>query len=104
MDKDGYFTIVDRKKDMIIVSGFNVYPNEIEEQIAAVPGVTEVGVIGMPDDKTGEAVVAYVVAGLPAPTRKNYRRTRPRRKLSLLTNFLRAQSARSCVANYELVQ
>jgi long-chain acyl-CoA synthetase len=68
MDKDGYFTIVDRKKDMIIVSGFNVYPNEIEEQIAAVPGVTEVGVIGMPDDKTGEAVVAYVVAGLPAPT------------------------------------
>ena len=68
MDKDGYFTIVDRKKDMIIVSGFNVYPNEIEEQVAAVPGVTEVGVIGMPDDKTGEAVVAYVVAGLPAPT------------------------------------
>jgi long-chain acyl-CoA synthetase len=68
MDKDGYFTIVDRKKDMIIVSGFNVYPNEIEEQIAAVPGVNEVGVIGMPDEKTGEAVVAYVVAGLPAPT------------------------------------
>ena len=68
MDADGYFTIVDRKKDMVLVSGFNVYPNEVEEQIAAVPGVTEVGVIGVPDDKTGEAVRAYVVAGTPAPT------------------------------------
>jgi long-chain acyl-CoA synthetase len=68
MDADGYFTIVDRKKDMVLVSGFNVYPNEVEEQIAAVPGVTEVGVIGVPDDKTGEAVRAYVVAGSPAAT------------------------------------
>lgn len=68
MDEGGFTRIVDRKKDMIIVSGFNVYPNEIEEQVAAVPGVIEVGVIGMPDDKTGEAVVAYVVAGIPAPT------------------------------------
>jgi long-chain acyl-CoA synthetase len=68
MDNDGYFKIVDRKKDMIIVSGFNVYPNEIEEQIAAVDGIQEVGVIGLPDDKTGESVVAYVVASLPAPT------------------------------------
>jgi long-chain acyl-CoA synthetase len=68
MDKDGYFTIVDRKKDMILVSGFNVYPNEVEEQIAAVPGVLEVGVIGIPDEKTGEKVQAYVVATVPAPT------------------------------------
>ena len=68
MDSDGYFTIVDRKKDMILVSGFNVYPNEVEEQIAAVPGVLEVGVIGVADEKTGEKVVAYVVATTPAPT------------------------------------
>jgi long-chain acyl-CoA synthetase len=68
MDSDGYFTIVDRKKDMILVSGFNVYPNEVEEQIAAVPGVLEVGVVGIPDDKSGEAVRAYVVAAAPAPS------------------------------------
>jgi long-chain acyl-CoA synthetase len=68
MDSDGYFTIVDRKKDMILVSGFNVYPNEVEGQIAAVPGVLEVGVIGIPDEKSGEQVRAYVVATHPAPT------------------------------------
>lgn len=68
MDSDGYFTIVDRKKDMILVSGFNVYPNEVEEQIAAVPGVLEVGVVGLPDEKTGEKVQAYIVATVPAPT------------------------------------
>jgi long-chain acyl-CoA synthetase len=68
MDSDGYFTIVDRKKDMILVSGFNVYPNEVEEQIAAVPGVLEVGVIGVPDDKSGEKVQAYVVTTMPAPS------------------------------------
>lgn len=68
MDSDGYFTIVDRKKDMILVSGFNVYPNEVEEQIAAVPGVLEVGVIGVPDEKSGEKVAAYVVANHPAPS------------------------------------
>ena len=68
MDSDGYFTIVDRKKDMILVSGFNVYPNEVEEQIAAVPGILEVGVIGIPDEKSGEKVAAYVVASVPAPT------------------------------------
>jgi long-chain acyl-CoA synthetase len=70
MDSDGYFTIVDRKKDMILVSGFNVYPNEVEEQIAAVPGVLEVGVIGVPDEKSGERVQAYVVTTLPAPTKE----------------------------------
>jgi long-chain acyl-CoA synthetase len=68
MDSDGYFTIVDRKKDMILVSGFNVYPNDVEEQIAAVPGVLEVGVIGIADEKSGEAVRAYVVASVPAPS------------------------------------
>lgn len=61
MDADGYFKIVDRKKDMILVSGFNVYPNEIEETIAALPGVLEVGVVGVPDERTGERVQAYIV-------------------------------------------
>jgi long-chain acyl-CoA synthetase len=67
-DEDGFFTIVDRKKDMIIVSGFNVFPNEVEEKIAQLEGIQEVGVIGVPDDKSGERVKAYVVAGTNAPT------------------------------------
>ena len=62
MDQDGYFQIVDRKKDVILVSGFNVYPNEIEEQIAKMPDVKEVGVIGLPDENTGERVCAYIVS------------------------------------------
>ncbi len=68
MDADGFFTIVDRKKDMVLVSGFNVYPNEIEERIGSMPGVLEVGVIGLPDDKTGESVRAYIVATQSPPT------------------------------------
>ncbi len=61
MDEEGFFYIVDRKKDMVLVSGFNVYPNEVEEVIAKHPGVASVGVIGVPDDETGEAVRAYIV-------------------------------------------
>ena len=61
MDEDGYFYIVDRKKDMVLVSGFNVYPTEVEDVIAKHPGVLESGVIGVPDADTGEAVRAYVV-------------------------------------------
>jgi long-chain acyl-CoA synthetase len=61
MTPDGYTKIVDRKKDMILVSGFNVYPNEIEEVIASHPGVLEVAVIGVPDERSGEAVKAFVV-------------------------------------------
>ncbi|WP_111669960.1 AMP-binding protein [Algoriphagus litoralis] len=61
MDSDGFVKIVDRKKEMILVSGFNVYPNEVEDAIASCPGVVEVGVIGMPDPKSTEKVVAYVV-------------------------------------------
>lgn len=68
MDADGFFTIVDRKKDMVLVSGFNVYPNEIEERIAELPGVLEVGVVGIPDDKSGESVRAYIVATQTPPT------------------------------------
>lgn len=66
MDSDGYFTIVDRKKDMVLVSGFNVYPNDVEDAIASIPGILEVGVIGIPDEKSGEAVRAYVVSSNPA--------------------------------------
>ena len=61
MDEKGYVRIVDRKKDMILVSGFNVYPNEIEEVVAMHPGVLEVASIGVPDEKSGEAVKIFVV-------------------------------------------
>jgi long-chain acyl-CoA synthetase len=61
MDPDGFLKIVDRKKDMILVSGFNVYPNEVEEVVAQHSSVLEVGAIGVPDDKSGEAVKVVVV-------------------------------------------
>lgn len=61
MDEGGYIRIVDRKKDMILVSGFNVFPNEIEEIIAQHPGVLECAVIGSPDDRSGEVVKAVIV-------------------------------------------
>jgi long-chain acyl-CoA synthetase len=61
MDERGYTKIVDRKKDMVLVSGFNVYPNEVEEVIASHPGVLECAVIGVEDSKSGEAVKAFVV-------------------------------------------
>jgi long-chain acyl-CoA synthetase len=61
MEEDGFMKIVDRKKDMILVSGFNVYPNEVEEVVAQHPGVLEVGAIGVPDEKSGEAVKVVVV-------------------------------------------
>lgn len=61
MDPDGYFRIVDRKKDMILVSGFNVYPNEIEDVIAQHPKVSEVAAIGVPHEKSGEVVKVFVV-------------------------------------------
>jgi len=61
MNEEGFVKIVDRKKDMILVSGFNVYPNEVEGFIAEHPGVEEVGVVGKPDEKSGEVVIAIVV-------------------------------------------
>ena len=66
MTEKGYFKIVDRKKDMILVSGFNVYPNEIEAVVAQCPGVLECACVGVPDDKTGEAVKVFVVRKDPA--------------------------------------
>ncbi|HAX22728.1 MAG TPA: long-chain fatty acid--CoA ligase [Hydrogenophaga sp.] len=61
MDERGYFKIVDRKKDMVLVSGFNVYPNEVEDVVAQLPGVMECAVVGVPDDKSGEAVKLVIV-------------------------------------------
>lgn len=68
MDEEGFVQIVDRIKDMILVSGFNVFPNEVEGYIAEHEGVLEVGVIGMPDEKAGESVMAIVVKKDPALT------------------------------------
>lgn len=70
MSEDGYFTIVDRIKDMILVSGFNVYPNEVEEVIASHSKVLEVAAIGVPDDKSNEAVKVFVVKKDPSLTEK----------------------------------
>ena len=68
MDDDGYVKIVDRKKDMILVSGFNVYPNEVEEVLTSHPAIREAAVVGVPDEHSGEAVRAYVAALDPALT------------------------------------
>ncbi|MCL2713976.1 MAG: long-chain-fatty-acid--CoA ligase [Alphaproteobacteria bacterium] len=73
MDDRGFTRIVDRKKDMILVSGFNVYPNEVEDVLAGHPGIRECAVIGVPDDSTGEAVKAFVVLKDPNLTEKDIR-------------------------------
>ena len=61
MDENGFFYIVDRKKDMILVSGFNVYPNELEDVLATLPGVLQCAAIGVPDEKSGEAIKVFIV-------------------------------------------
>ncbi len=66
-DSDGYFKIVDRKKDMILVSGFNVYPNEVEDVLTQHPQVLEAAVIGLPDEQTGETVKAFIVPKTDQP-------------------------------------
>jgi long-chain acyl-CoA synthetase len=71
MDARGYVKIVDRKKDMILVSGFNVYPNEVEDVVASHPGVFEVAAVGVPDEHSGEAVKLFVVKKDPALTDKD---------------------------------
>ncbi|WBY03902.1 long-chain-fatty-acid--CoA ligase [Ramlibacter tataouinensis] len=73
MDERGYFKIIDRKKDMVLVSGFNVYPNEVEDVVAGMPGVLECAVVGVPDEKTGEAVKLVVVRKDPALTEQQVR-------------------------------
>jgi long-chain acyl-CoA synthetase len=73
MDERGYFKIVDRKKDMVLVSGFNVYPNEVEDVVAQLPGVMECAVVGVTDDKSGEAVKLVIVKKDPALTEAQVR-------------------------------
>ena len=73
MDARGFFRIVDRKKDMILVSGFNVYPNEVEEVVSQHPEVAEVGAIGVPDELSGEAVKIVVVKRSPGLTEESLR-------------------------------
>jgi long-chain acyl-CoA synthetase len=73
MDERGYFRIVDRKKDMVLVSGFNVYPNEVEDVVAKLEGVLECAVVGVPDPKTGEAVKLVIVRKDPSLTEEKVR-------------------------------
>ncbi len=108
MDEKGYTKIVDRKKDMILVSGFNVYPNEIEEVIASHPGVLECAVIGVPDAKSGEAVKAFIVKKDPNLTGRGrhqvlrhaaHRLQGPQADRVQDRPARRPMSARSCAAN-----
>ena len=71
MDERGYFKITDRKKDMIVVSGFKVFPNQIEDAVALHPGVQEVAAIGVPDERSGEVVKIFVVKADPALTEED---------------------------------
>ena len=73
VDERGYFKVVDRKKDMILVSGFNVYPNEVEDVVAQVPGVLECAAVGVSDEKTGEAVKLVIVKKDPSLTEAQVR-------------------------------
>jgi long-chain acyl-CoA synthetase len=75
VSEDGYISIVDRLKDMVLVSGFNVYPNEIEDVVSGHPEIFECAVIGVPDDRSGEAVKLFAVRhgdSLTADTLKSY--------------------------------
>ncbi len=107
MDEGGYVKIVDRKKDMILVSGFNVYPNELEGVIAGHPGVLECAVIGVPDEHSGEAVKVFVVKKDPNLTDGRaagllqaavHRLQDDRSTSSSATSCRRPTSARSCAA------
>ena len=73
VDARGYFKIVDRKKDMILVSGFNVYPNEVEDVVGQMPGILECAAVGVPDAKAGEAVKLVIVRSNPAVTEADVR-------------------------------
>src|SRR5690606_27558431 len=73
IDEKGFVYIVDRKKDMILVSGFNVYPNEVEDIVAQRPGVLEVAAVGVPDERSGEAVKLVVVKKDPSLTEEAIR-------------------------------
>jgi long-chain acyl-CoA synthetase len=71
LNERGYVTLTDRKKDVILVSGFNVYPSEIENVVAMLPGVLECGAVGVPDEKSGEAVKVVIVRKDPNLTKED---------------------------------
>ena len=108
MDAGGQVKIVDRKKDMVLVSGFNVYPNEVEDVVASHPGVLECAVVGVPDAATGEAVVLFVAKKDPALTEQalmkfcanSLRATRSPSTSSSSRSCPRPTSARSCAGSY----
>ena len=105
MDSRGYVYIDDRKKDMILVSGFNVYPNEVEGVVAAHPGVLEVAAVAQPDERAGEVVVLFVVRKDPALTeqalikhcRESLTGTRYRSASIFATSCRRPTSGKYCV-------
>jgi acyl-CoA synthetase (AMP-forming)/AMP-acid ligase II len=108
VDARGYFKIVDRKKDMVLVCGFNVYPNEVEDVVAKLDGVLECAVVGVPDEKTGEAVKLVIVSKDPEPHRSPGARVLPRQPHRLQAaqggrvphrTARRRLSARSCAAS-----
>jgi long-chain acyl-CoA synthetase len=119
MHEDGYFQIVDRKKDMILVSGFNVFPNEVEDVMATHPKVLEVAAVGTPDDKSGEVVKIFVVkkdkslkaeeliafareslAGYKVPKQVEFRDELPKTNVGkILRRILREEEMKKAAAN-----
>ena len=102
VDERGYFKIVDRKKDMILVSGFNVYPNEVEDVVTQMPGILECAAVGIADEKAGEAVKLVIVRKDPSITEAAVRAycgptSRPKRRRSSSSGTIcrRRLSARS---------
>ena len=108
MDAGGQVKIVDRKKDMVLVSGFNVFPNEVEDVVASHPGVLECAVVGVPDAASGEAVVLFVARKDPALTEQALMKFcseqltgyKSPNTLSSSKNCPRPTWARSCVGSY----
>ena len=103
IDEKGFVRIVDRKKDMILVSGFNVFPNEVEDVVASHPGVLEVAAVGVPDERAGEAVKVFIVRKDPSLTREmiiaHCRESLTAYKVPhLATSCRRRMSGRSCGA------
>lgn len=111
MTADGYFKIVDRKKDMILVSGFNVYPTEIEQVLSSHPDVLECAVIGIPDEASGEAVKAFIVkknstlneATLQAYCEDNLTGYKCPKHYQFTDDLPKMRSAKSCAASYATI-
>ena len=96
MDAQGYTRIIDRKKDMILVSGFNVFPNELEQVISLCPGVVECAAIGVPDEKQGEAIKVFIIKNDPAPDRGRRGSVLPRKPSPATSARSTSSSATIC--------